>query len=452
MRRSQACGTFLFLAACAWPLQGWAQPAASPETFMAPAQATHVVQFKPAFSAPYSGQNSLLPERERSFSSTITVFFGWRLSNAWEVFFNPEVAAGSPLSNLTGLGGLTNGELARTSGPDPTFYRARLFTRYTHNLAPRSGEAPTETLDADANQFPKQVSTRRWVATVGNLSALDVFDGSAYAKDPRRHFLNWSLFAPGAWDFPADARGYTWGAALEYYDGPWALRFGRFIMPRQSNGLRLNEKFWRSWGDALELTRSWGDDSEGSTALPGQWRVLLFNNRAAMGSYPNALALGQQTGTPPDLAATRVPRDKSGLALGFEQALHRDVGVFARASINSGKAETFAFTEIDQSLSLGTQIMGTSWGRAQDQVGIAIAQNGLSSSHRNYLAAGGLGFFLGEGQLNYRPEQILEAYYRWEALKGVELSAGAQWINNPGYNADRGPVRLWSLRVHLRNF
>jgi high affinity Mn2+ porin len=226
-------GIFLLVASPWW--QPSAQAQTSPDEanelsrrFIANAQATHVVQFKPAFDAAYSGPNSLSTQGERSYSTTATVFLGWRLGANTELFFNPEMAAGVRLSRLTGMGGLSNGELARTSGEDPVFYRARLFMRHTINIS----EA-TEQLSQEANQFAHRLSQKRFTITAGNFSVLDVFDKSAYAKDPRTQFLNWALIAPGAWDFAADARGYTWGVAADYTHGPYT--FVLAVLPSPGN-------------------------------------------------------------------------------------------------------------------------------------------------------------------------------------------------------------------------
>ena len=400
-------------------------------------QATYVWQGKPAFPAAYSGQNSLASAAERSHSFTATAFLGARTWSGGEVYFDPEVALGAPLSNLTGLGGLTNGEMARTTGRNPTFYRARLFLRQTWGFG---GEA--EQLDADQNQLAGKVDSRRLVLTAGNLSALDIFDGNAYSHEPRRQFLNWALYTHGAWDFPADARGYSWGAALEYIAPGWALRAGRFLQPRQSNGLQLNFSMANSYGDAIELERGYT-----LGAQPGRVRLLAFHNHANMGGFRDALDLAAP-GAAPDLSLTRRFRDKRGYGLNVEQSLGKSVGAFLRASRNDGDTETYAFTEIDRSLSGGVLIKGAAWHRGEDNVGLAWARNDLSQAHRDYLAAGGMGFFLGDGRLSYRPEKIVEAFYALQLHKRVSLDFDWQRVAHPAYNADRGPVTVWGLRLH----
>lgn len=403
-------------------------------------QSTYVWQRKPALRSPYAGEHSLHAERERSHSFTATAALGWRAWRGGELWLNPEVAAGVPLSELTGLGGFTNGEMARSSGPNPRIYRARLFLRQTVDLG---GEA--DSVEGGVNQLPLATTRRRLSFMVGNYAVTDLFDANAYSHDPRTQFLNWSLVTHGAWDFAADARGYTWGAAVEARDGVWALRAGRFAQPKEPNGQALDGRLSAHYGDQIELEH--GHEWAGQ---PGALRLLAFRNRARMARYDDALALARAGGTVPDLAAARDgEQTKRGLGLALEQQLHPDVGLFARASASDGATETYAFTEIDRSLSAGVLVRGTSWGRGQDRLGLALAHNGLSAAHRDYLAAGGLGFFLGDGRLRYGTERVLEAFYNLQLAPRATLGLDWQRIANPGYNADRGPARFVGLRLHL---
>ncbi|HET7201037.1 MAG TPA: carbohydrate porin [Burkholderiales bacterium] len=408
------------------------------ETSDAKLQATYVWQQKRPFGAAYSGPNSLSTDLEKSYSFTATAALGTRIWSGGELYFDPEIAQGVALSHLAGLGGFTNGEIARTSGPTPSLYRARLFVRQSWGLG--GGNLG---LESEANQLAGNVDRRRLVLTAGNLSVLDLFDGNAYSHDPRTQFLNWSLMTYGAYDFAADARGYSWGAALEYFYDDWALRGGRFMMPKQSNGLPLNPRIFASFGDQIELEHA---HELGGRA--GRLRLLAFRNQADMGGFRDSIAEADATGTTPDLAATRQKRVKYGFGVNLEQSLAAAAGVFARASWNNGQAETFAFTEIDRSVSAGVSIEGAGWNRPADSVGAALVRNALSAAHRDYLAAGGLGFFLGDGALNYRPESIFETYYSFALARDTWVSADFQRIFNPGYNADRGPVSVVSARLH----
>ncbi len=408
------------------------------ETFQARVQATYVFQSKPGFRAPYSGPNSLSPARERSYSLTATAMFGWRPWAGGEVYVNPEVALGLPLSELTGLGGFPNGELARTSGRDPTGYLARAFLRQTWELG---GERVV--VESDQNQLGGRTAARRLVLTVGTLAVIDLFDDNSYSHDARTQFMNWSLVTHGAYDFAADARGYSRGVAIEWYDGDWAMRAGRFAMPTESNGTQLSRSFRRTYGDQLEIERGWRLAGE-----PGRARVLLYRNRARFGSFDDALDAAAVGGDAPSLAGTRRDRTKRGIGLNLEQRFGGWIGVFVRASANDGREETFAYTEIDRSWSGGVVLDGSRWGRAVDTFGVGVARNGLSPSHRAYLAAGGLGFFLGDGRLNYRPETIAEIYYAIGVASRAWLTFNAQRVVNPAYNADRGPVNVLGVRLH----
>lgn len=410
------------------------------ESWNAKFQTTYIFQRKGEFDARYTGQNSLSVAKERSYSFTTTAAFGYRPWAGGELYFNPELAQGVPLSNLTGLGGFSNGEIARVTGPTPKLYRARLFLRQTWGLG--GGQ---ESVEPDMNQLAGSVDKRRVVVTAGNLSVLDIFDDNTYSHDARTQFLNWGLVTHGAFDFAADARGYSWGIATEYYRDDWTLRAGRFIQPREPNKLPLDPRILQHYGDQIEIERR-----HELRAQPGAVRVLFFRNRARMSRFDDAQSLAATNGGAPDINLVRSSDQvKYGIGLNIEQRLSRDVGMFGRASWADGQTETYAFTEIDHSITAGAVIKGASWGRAQDAVGLAVLQNGLSGARRNYLAAGGMGFFIGDGALRYRPENILEAYYNWNILKRSWATLDFQRVVHPAYNADRGPVSIASVRLHF---
>ena len=411
---------------------------ADQETWQARFQTTYVRQSKPTFRAAYTGPNSLITERERSYSLTATAMFGVRPWRGAEIYLDPEMALGLPLSRLTGLGGFPNAELARTAGRDPTYYLARLYLRQSWSLG---GES--QRVESDQNQLAGSQASRRVVATVGLLPLIDLFDDNTYSHDGRTQFMNWSLVTHGAFDFAADARGYSRGAAIEWYHDDWAVRFARFAMPTESNGTKLNLAFGRSYGDQLEIERGWQLAEQ-----PGRIRLLTYRNRAVMGSFADALASGAASGTTPDITAVRRDQSKVGFGINLEQSFGTTGGVFLRASRHDGRTETFAYAEIDRSISAGVLLHGGPWGRGADSVGVAVGRNGLSSSHRSYLTAGGLAFFLGDGRLDYRPETLLEAFYSMALAPRVWASFNLQRIENPGHNADRGPVSLFGVRLH----
>jgi len=403
-------------------------------------QTTYIWQTKPAFTAPYTGEFSLRPEHEKAYTFSATAALGWRPWRGGELYVNPELVQGVPMSELRGLGGMTNGEQQKSSGPNPTLYRARLFLRQTWDLG---GER--KAVDSDFNQLAGMVSERRIVVTAGNLAVVDLFDNNAFAHDARTQFLNWALLAHGAYDFAGDARGYTWGAAIEYFDNDWTFRAGRFMQPAESNGLPLDKRIFTHYGDQVEVEHAHTLGNQ-----PGKLRFLTFRNKANMGGFRDALADAADNGGTPDVARVRKERVKTGIGISAEQNLAADVGLFARASWNDGASETYAFTEIEHSASVGAVVKGAAWKRAEDTVGAALVRNGLSSDHRDYLAAGGTGAFIGDGRINYRPENILEAYYNVGVAKNIWITIDAQHIVNPAYNADRGPVNVSSIRLHAQ--
>lgn len=427
------------------PLAASAQADAEPTpAFGFHAQATYIWQRKPAFSAAYTGPRSIVPGAEKSYSFTTTADIGARLWNGAQLHFNPEGAQGVPLSNLSGSGGLSNGELQRGGTTALRTYIGRLFIQQHFDVGNE-----TEKVEADFNELGGTYGAKRWTVTVGSFSLLDYFDNNPYAKDPREQFLNWSFMTHGSWDYPADARGYTTGAIVEYRTPQWSVRAGRAMQPRESNGLPLDRNLRRQYGDQLEV------DGNLPVALPAgplRGRLLAFRNRTIAGSFADALAAGGV----PDLALVRRAQTKTGWGATLEAPLGEDEGVFLRVNRNSGNLETYAFTEIDQQVSAGGQFTGKAWGRQQDRVGVAYAVNGLSSGHRNYLAAGGQGAFLGDGRLNYGNERVFETYYRWVLPEWsmragkllTALSLGFQQVRNPGYNRDRGPVQVYSVRLH----
>lgn len=405
-------------------------------------QSTYVWQNKPGFNAAYSGPMSLSPGREISYTFTATAYLGFRPWQDGELYFNPEMAQGVAFSNLNGLAGFSNGELTRASGPNPTIYRQRLFLRQSWN-----GDGDRVAVDADLNRLAGSVARKRWVLTVGNFSTLDVFDDNAYAKDNRSQFMNWGNMSYAAFDYAADARGFGWGAALEWYRDDWVLRLGRMTGPKEPNMLPVDTQIGQHYGDQFEIEH----DHE-LAGLPGKLRLLLWRDKARLAGFGDALNYGLANPNDPDhqwiFRVRNGDRFKYGLGINVEQALSGEAGFFLRAMNTDGRTETYAFTEADASFAAGLAIRGAAWGRGQDTVGLSLMRNLLSNDRRRYLEAGGISFFIGDGALRYRPEAIFEGYYSWQIMKALALTADVQRIANPAYNADRGPVNFWGVRVH----
>jgi high affinity Mn2+ porin len=399
-------------------------------------QQTLIDQWHAPFSAPYSGEYSLAPHEKAKLSFTSTAFIGCRLWSGASLYFNPEVAGGSGLSGARGIAGFTNGETFRIGNPAPQLYLARLYLRQVWALSNNR-----VLLEDGPNQLGGAAPQHYLALSVGKISIADYFDQNNYSHDPRTQFLNWSLMSNGAWDYPANTRGYTVGAVVEYVTPTFALRAATTLVPKEANGPSLNYHYGQAHSETLELTRSYHVAQH-----PGIVRLLAYRTVANMGDYRQAAALEV-----PDITATRaVGRTKTGLGISAEQELTPAVGAFGRLSYNDGKHETWAFTEIDQSASLGLVSAGTRWQRPDDRLGIAVVANGLSASHRDYLAAGGYGFIIGDGKLTYSPEMINEVYYSLSlAHYHATISPDYQFVVHPAYNRDRGPVSVAAVRLHV---
>ncbi len=402
------------------------------------AQTTFIGSGYPSFRSPYEGANSLQGGKQFRETFTTTAFLGWRLWDGGEFYFNPEIAQGFGFNGTLGVAGFPNGEAQKAGGSYPKIRPQRYFFRQTLGL----GGEQEEVSDA-ANQLAGKRDIDRITLTVGRFSVGDFFDGNSYAKDPRADFMNWAMWSSGAYDFPADLPGFTRGGVLELNRKDWAVRAGLFQVPSQPNSDILT---FNSGGAVVEF-----EERHQIFERPGKVRVGAFMNRGNTGSYRGALAIAA---TDPLLdindvmASIRRPRDKYGFYLNGEQEIADEIGLFGRYSWNDGQNEILSFTDIDRSISGGLSIKGGRWGRASDTIGIGGAVNGLSAAHRDFLAAGGNGLLIGDGRLNYGTERILETFYAYAINKNFTFTADYQLIVNPAYNADRGPVSIFSGRLH----
>jgi high affinity Mn2+ porin len=404
-------------------------------------QTTYIQQGYPAFRSPYIGDNSLTPWAQSRNTWTVSAFLGLKLWDGAELYYNPELLQGFGLHDTTGAAGFPNGEAQKSNFPYPHYSTSRLFLRQTIGLG---GEQ--EKVESAYGQMAGTRDVSRVTLQVGRFPVHDIFDNNAYAMDPRADFLNWSIWAAGAFDYPADKVGLGWGAVAELNQKNWALRAGYFLAGNVPNSNEFDTNLFRRGGYIAELETRYA-----LFTRPGKLRVGIWADTYFSGSYSQALVLvALSPGLDPTdaIMQTRQGRTKYGYYVNVEQAVTDDVGMFARWSWNNGKNEITAFTDIDASFSLGAAINGKSWGRPDDKIGIAGAINALSRDHRDYLAAGGLGILIGDGRLNYRPEQILETFYAMNVAKGVILTFDYQVMVNPAHNADRGPVSFFSGRVH----
>ncbi|MGO4711969.1 carbohydrate porin [Bradyrhizobium sp. 2TAF24] len=421
-----------------WAPTGTASALPDSDSWSIHGQTTAILQGYPGFRSPYQGGNSLPGGGLGRDTWTADAFLGWRLWDGGELYFNPELAQGFGVGGTLGLAGFPNGEAQKGGAEYPKFRPQRYIFRQTFGLG---GE------QEDVADGPMQLAGKRDIdritVTVGRFAVGDYFDGNSYAKDPRADFMNWAMWASAAYDFPADLPGFTRGAVVELNRKDWALRAGLFQVPAAPNSDTLT---FKGAGSVVEF-----EERHTLFGQPGKLRLGVFANRGITGSYNQALALNAMD---PSLAindamaSLRQERWKYGFYLNGEQQVATDIGVFARLSWNDGRNEILSFTDIDQSLSGGISVKGSYWGRSADTFGLGGAINGLSRPHRDFLAAGGNGLLIGDGALNYRPEQILETYYAYALSKSVTLTADYQLIVNPAYNGDRGPVSLFSGRVH----
>jgi high affinity Mn2+ porin len=422
-------------------------PAAAPRTADAPArveewvslhyQAVAATQAHPAFPARYSGANSLSPDAEAATAMVMNLALDVRLWRGAEAIFDPELSGGRGLSRTLGVAAFPSGIVYRVGNPSPTLYLARLALRQRFDLG--GGRVQTE---AGPNQLAGTHARDTLTFTAGRLAVTDVFDGNRYAHDATTQFFDWALFASGAWDYPADTRGYTWGVLGDLSVGSYSLRSGIALLPKYGNLLEMEWNVAKAHALMLE-----GEARYELGARPGSARLILFANQARMGNYRDAVD------DPPahfDVTATRVDgRKKYGVAVSVDQELTDSLGAFLRASFNDGKNETWAFTEIDRSLAFGLVQSGAPWKRPADEAGAALVVDGLAPWHRRYLEAGGYGFLLGDGALRYGPEVEGDVYYRAQVTPEIAFSGVYQPIVNPGYNRDRGPVHVFSGRVRV---
>jgi high affinity Mn2+ porin len=403
------------------------------------AQATVVLQGYGPFRSPYTGPNSLPSAHELRTTSTATLFFASKLP--WEgglLVINPEIAGGRGVGDVFGLAAPPNGEAVRVGNPEPTPYFARLLLQQTFELG---GE--WERLADIANQVPGPHYKNNIVIKIGKMPAIDDFDDNTFSHDPRTQFLNWGLMYNPTWDYPANTRGYTYGGDIEANIFDWSIRYGVWSPPTRANQFELDPHFLRANSHALELEQRYTILDE----LPGTVRLLGWLTSAHMGSYREAL---QQMPVNPDVTLTRAYRLRYGFGLSWDQELLKnELGIFARLGYADGHAETWAFTEVERTASIGMLLKGKRWGRPKDEVGLAFMINGIGPQHRAYLAAGGLGFELGDGKLNYAPEMTVETYYNVRVRKGIFVTLDLQGATNPGYNRDRGPVGFIALRTHF---
>jgi hypothetical protein len=405
-------------------------------------QANWISQWHPAFRSPYQEVNSLTPEAQDATSRVLTLFMGLRVTGTAEFLCDVQETAGHGIGEALGLAGATNLDVVRNPLLSKAPYVARLMG---HQIIPLSGEK-TPSTRTPFSLF-STLPARRLELRLGKFSMADFFDLNAYGSDTTFQFMNWTVDNNGAYDYSADTRGFTFAAMFEYHERRWAVRFAEALMPKVANGIHLDADMRRARAENIEF------EVHGTVLRhqEGIIRFLSFVNHGDMGSYREAIDnfLARIT-TKPDITA-HPPQTtvKYGFSVNFEQPLNDWMGVFGRWGWNEGRHESFAYTEVDETAEIGAGSNGKPWHRKFDRAGVAFVSNGISRDHQDYLALGGSGFLLGDGRLNYARENIIETYYTLHVWRGIYPSFGLQHINNPGYNRDRGPVIVPTLRLHL---
>jgi high affinity Mn2+ porin len=405
-------------------------------------QANFIFQTHPPFHADYSGKNSLSPNYEKATSRVLTLYTGVRLDNSTELLVDIEEAGGAALSTGLGLAGNTDLDIVRNPllSKEPYLGRAEI-----HKVFALSKDK----IENQRNFWSlfEELPRRRLEVRFGKFSLPDFFDVNSVGSDTHLQFINWTTDNNGAYDYAADTRGYTVGATADFEDRDWGFRFAEALMPKVANGIDLVWKPWQAHAENFEYELRHG-------LIPkkaGVVRLLAYTNYANMGIYRDAIA-NFEAGLTPIPEITDHPwhiTRKYGFGINLEQNLLPNLTAFARFGWDNGKTESFAYTEVDQTFAEGLGANGAWWHRKQDRAGIAFVSNAICKDHQTYLADGGLGFLLGDGNLNYGRENIVESYYTVHAWRGVYLAPGLQHIVDPGYNRDRGPVLVPSFRAHI---
>ncbi len=410
-------------------------------------QFTTILQGYPSFTAKYSGVNSLSDSGQHALSVTSTLFLGRRLWKGAAFYLDPELSGGAGVSSTRGAAGFPNGETFRIGDPSPVLYIARAYLRQTIAFK----NSTDKFIEGDQNQLAGPAPDHSLTIIAGKFDMADFFDNNAYAHDPRTQFMNWALMNNGSWDYPANTKGYTEGIVIDYESPKWAFRIAEALEPKQANALEMEPDITKYHTETAELEKKIKIKD-----LAGSWRLLFYHNVSGAPLYPdavNAMKNGDSTlnaiiqGNAP---GTNTTGSKTGVGFNADQQLSKSFGLFLRAGWNDGQTATWAFTEIDNTFCFGGALNGNKWKRSNDVLALAFLSNGISSQHRAYLNAGGYGFLIGDGKLtNYSRENIIEVYYNAQLFSSFWLTFDYQFVMNPAYNADRGPVNLFALRGHV---
>lgn len=413
-------------------------------------QNTDIVQGDFGFPARYSGPASLDRHGEVQETVTLDVFAGARLWRGAEAHADLLMWQGFGLTRTHGIEAFPNGDAFKAGTQTPEGMVARLFVRQTIGLGGAREDVPDDQLTLAGRQ-----DVSRLTFTIGRFTPMDICDNNTYAHDPHTQFMNWAMMGNLAWDYGQDTIGFTTGFAVELNQPDWALRYGFFQMPSEKNGYSGDDQilkfppggadgpFLRSWAMMAEFERRYS-----ACDHPGVIRFLAWLNEAHMASYTAATAILKADGPGADISAARAYRFKYGFGLNWEQEVTQNAGLFSRLGWNDGHEESWTFTDVNWTASLGLSVKGEAWRRPDDTLGLAGIVSGASPENQKFLEAGGVDLTDGDGALNYRPEIVLETYYDFQLFKGVHGAFDYQFIADPAFNRDRGPVSVFGARLH----
>jgi high affinity Mn2+ porin len=426
-----------------------APPASGPQRWNFHVQNTDIVQGYTPFHSQYAGPNSLPAGGETRESVSLDLMAGLRLWSGAEAHIDGMMWQGFGFNNTLGVESFPNGEAFRLGTGVPNGTISRLFIRQDIGFGGDQEDVADDQLDLAGKR-----DVSRLTITAGRFSAKDIFDNNAYANDPRTQFMSWGLMANEAWDYPADAIGYDTGITFELNQPKWTLRYGFFQVPRFPNNLTAEDAYlkWpydgasqdgpilQTWAMVTELERRYTIAGHSGTI-----RFLAFLNRANMASYRDATAILLAGG---DFTTARQYHYKYGFALNWEQEIIKNIGVFSRLGWNDDREEGFMYSDVGKAASFGVSVQGGYWNRPDDTFGLAGVVSGISKSAQEFFAAGGTGILAGDGNLDYGWEKAVETYYDFKIWKTIHGALDYQYITDPAFNRDRGPVSVFGARLH----
>lgn len=432
---------------------------------------TAVQGFSP-FRADYSGRQSFSPNGQVRSGTISDVFMGFRLWEGASAFVNPEINQGYGPQNTLGAANYVNGSTTRVGTGAPYLRIQRYFLRQIVGLGgggetdTQDAPAASERLESTLAQVAGKVDRDRVTLTVGKMSVQDIFDDNLYAHDPTRDFLNFAFITLGAFDYAANAWGYTDGAALEWRQSWWTARSGVFQLAEKPGAIKIEPVLLRQFMAVSEL--------EGRYEIagrPGVAKLLLFSNNGYFSKFDDVVnGAFLSSSFPPSVSNFQRRGQKNGFGVNLAQQIAPGIGVFARGGLNDGRYQTIDYTDVNRSISAGVVFDGDLWDRTPDRIGVAAAASGISGAYARYLRLGGLGSFIGDGgvgagnslkyylpgrdgsptgngRLSYGAETVFESFYRCGLTDWLEATIDHQLIINPGYNTARGPVNFFGLRL-----